>query len=85
MSFGARLRRLRDEHKLTQAELAYRLNSDGTSESGTSKIDTVSISRWERGMLPRLDTVVRIARVFSVTLDDLVRDDETVSATGTDG
>lgn len=88
MSFGARLRRLRAEHKLTQADLAFRLNSDGTSEGAESKVDTVSISRWERGVLPRLDTAKRIARVFGVSIDSLMDDaSETgeTGATGTDG
>lgn len=85
MSFGSRLRRLREQHKLTQADLAFKLNSDG-SEGVDSKVDSVSISRWERGVLPRLDTAKRIARVFGVSIDWLVSGESaSVGATGTDG
>ena len=54
--------RLRTENKLTQAELAEKLNY-------TDK----SISKWERGdSLPTLEVMIKLSEIFNVSLDYLV-------------
>lgn len=62
MSFGPRLRKLRENKKITQKELAKILN---TSES--------AIGMYERGERePNFETVDKIANYFSVTSDYLL-------------
>ena len=59
---GSRLRQLRDETKITQQELAKRLAIDRTTYIGYEK------NRRE----PDIDTIIKIANYYSVTLDYLV-------------
>lgn len=60
--FAERLRLLRDARQLSQARLAELLG-----------IDPRSYNRWERGgNVPHLDTLIRIADILQVTLDELV-------------
>lgn len=64
--FGERLRQLRQAHKLTQTDLAHRL---GLARHGY-------ISNLEAGRkAPSLELVVRIADLFRVTTDDLLREE----------
>ena len=61
---GKNIARLRAEHKLTQLELAERLNYSDKS-----------ISKWERGeAVPDVCVLVKLSEMFSVTLDQLVSD-----------
>jgi transcriptional regulator with XRE-family HTH domain len=61
-AFAERLKLLRQSRNITQARLAKLL-----------EIDPRAYSRWERGdNLPHLDTLVKIADVLQVTLDELV-------------
>ncbi len=61
-AFSERLKLLRQSRSITQARLAQLLD-----------IDPRAYSRWERGdNHPHLDTLVRIADVLQVTLDELV-------------
>jgi transcriptional regulator with XRE-family HTH domain len=61
-AFAERLKLLRQSRNITQARLATLL-----------EIDPRAYSRWERGdNLPHLDTLVKIADVLQVTLDELV-------------
>ena len=63
--FGAKLRSLRRRHAMKQAELAERL---GLASQGY-------IANLEAGQeVPSLDLVVRVARVFDVSSDYLLRD-----------
>ena len=60
--FATRLRQARTTRKMTQTRLAELL-----------KVDRRVYNRWERGgALPLLDTVVRIAQVLQISLDELV-------------
>ena len=60
--FGERLREARSLRGLTQARLAEMLG-----------ISPRVYNRWERGAaVPRLDTVVRVAEILDVSLDELV-------------
>lgn len=59
MTIGERIRELRKQQGLTQAELASRLN-----------IPYQSIGQWERGIRnPKPDTIARIAAALNVGLD----------------
>lgn len=61
-AFADRLRKLREDRGLTQARLAELLD---TSPRVTN--------RWETGAaLPRLDTLVQLADLLEVSLDELV-------------
>jgi DNA-binding XRE family transcriptional regulator len=58
---GRNIRRLRMERNMTQRELAWHL-----------KISVQAVSKWERGCTyPDLSLLLPIARLFSVTLDEL--------------
>lgn len=59
--FSERLKALREARKLTQARLAELLEADPRV-----------YNRWERGIAtPQLDTVVKIANILQVSLDEL--------------
>jgi transcriptional regulator with XRE-family HTH domain len=59
--FAARLRALREARKMTQVRLAELL-----------EVAPRVYNRWERGTaLPQLETVVRIAQLLQVSLDEL--------------
>lgn len=63
--FGERLRQLRRNHKLTQTDLAHQL---GLARHGY-------ISNLEAGRkAPSLELVVRVADLFGITTDDLLRE-----------
>lgn len=60
--FADRLRLLRESRQLTQVRLAELV-----------EVDPRAYNRWERGTIaPHLDTLVKIADVFQVSLDELV-------------
>lgn len=66
-AFAERLKLLRQSRSMTQARLAKLLS-----------IDPRAYSRWERGdNVPHLDTLIKIADVLQVTLDELVGRSET--------
>jgi len=61
-AFAERLKLLRQSRNMTQVRLAQLL-----------EVDPRAYSRWEKGSnLPHLDTLVKIADVLQVTLDELV-------------
>lgn len=58
-----RIKELREKAKLTQAELADSLG-----------VKRVTVSQWERGEnKPRIDTLIKMSKLFQVTTDDLLR------------
>jgi transcriptional regulator with XRE-family HTH domain len=60
--FAERLRLLRESRQLTQVRLAELI-----------EVDPRAYNRWERGTIaPHLDTLIKIADVFQVSLDELV-------------
>lgn len=62
MSLGTNISRLRAEKRLSQGELADILN-----------VSRQSVSKWETdASVPDLDKLVKLSRVFDVTLDELV-------------
>lgn len=66
LKIGANIRRLRMQHGLSQRALAERLN-----------VSFQAISKWESGRnYPDIETIVRLSRLFGVTLDELTGADE---------
>jgi transcriptional regulator with XRE-family HTH domain len=60
--FAERLRLLRESRQLTQTRLAELI-----------EVDPRAYNRWERGTIaPHLDTLIKIADVLQVSLDELV-------------
>lgn len=74
--FGTKLRQLRHQHGLLQAEAAQKL---GLAKRGY--ISNLETGRKE----PSLELVVRIADLFGVTTDYLLRDDVPIEALATSG
>ncbi|MGR5335304.1 helix-turn-helix domain-containing protein [Vibrio gigantis] len=67
MLFGKYLRRYRVENELTQAQAAIKLNLTG---GDLANIDTVSLSRWERGTTkPTITRSIRVLREFTNNLE----------------
>jgi repressor LexA len=66
-----KLKQLRKENKLTQAELAYRLG-----------VTQQTIAKWEAGRaMPEPETIARIAGFFGVTTDHLLDLTDILNAT----
>ena len=62
MSLGTNIIRLRAEKHLSQGDLAEALD-----------VSRQSVSKWETdSSVPDLDKLVRLSKLFGVTLDDLV-------------
>ena len=72
---GGRIRDLRREHGLTQTELADSL-----------RVSFQAVSNWERGVAPpELENIIRIAEIFGVTVDSLLRPSGEALFLGIDG
>ena len=69
MDFGTQIKKLRSSRKLTQEQLAQKLN-----------VSRRTISSWENNRnLPDLEMVVRIAKIFTLSLDQLILGDPTMA------
>ncbi len=62
--FGEKLRLLRKQDGLSQAQVADRL---GVNQS--------HVARIEKGLKPSVDLILKIADIFGVTTDQLMRDE----------
>lgn len=70
MTLGSHIATLRAAQGLSQAELAELL-----------EVSRQSVSKWETdASVPELDKLLRLAQVFGITLDQLVKGDGSVSA-----
>ena len=70
MEFHEKLQELRKSRSLTQEELAEALF-----------VSRTAVSKWESGRgYPNIDSLKEIARFFSVSIDELIRPEEVVSA-----
>ena len=70
MTFGEKIKSLREQNGITQDDLAERLY-----------VTRTAVSKWENDKgLPSIDTLKRIAELFGVTLDELVSDDAVKNA-----
>ena len=68
MDFGAKLKALRTERGLTQEQLAARLY-----------VSRTAVSKWETGGgSPNLDSLQAVARLFDVSVDDLLSTDDLI-------
>lgn len=69
MDFGSQIKKLRTSRKLTQEQLAQKLN-----------VSRKTISSWENNRnLPDLEMVVMIAKTFQLSLDQLILGDPTMT------
>lgn len=65
MTLGEKILSLRAMHKMSQAELAEKL-----------EVSRQSVSKWEtEASIPELDKLILMSELFHVTLDELVRSD----------
>lgn len=66
MSLSEKITALRTEQKLSQGDVAEKLG-----------VSRQSVSKWETGQsVPELDKIVKLADLFGVSVDELVRDGE---------
>ena len=66
MSFNDKLKELRKENKLSQEQLAEKLN-----------ISRQAISKWESGKAyPDIDNLILLAKILEVSLDELLIDEK---------
>ena len=66
MSLAEKIATLRGERKLSQGDLAEKL-----------EVSRQSVSKWETGQsVPELDKLIKLADLFGVSVDQLVRDGE---------
>lgn len=65
MTLAEKIAALRGERKLSQGDLAEKLD-----------VSRQSVSKWETGQaVPELDKIIKLADLFGVTVDELVRDE----------
>ena len=66
------LKRLRKEHQYTQENVAEKINDSRQS-----------IAKWENGeSTPDIDTLIKLSKLYNVTLDNLVNHSEDKSGIG---
>lgn len=67
MTLAEKITALRGERKLSQGDVAEKLD-----------VSRQSVSKWETGQaVPELDKIIKLADLFGVSVDELVRDGET--------
>ena len=65
MTLAEKIAALRGERKLSQGDLAEKLD-----------VSRQSVSKWETGQaVPELDKIIKLADVFGVSVDELVREE----------
>lgn len=70
MNFAEKLRNLRKQFKLSQEQLAEKIN-----------VSRQAITKWEiDGGLPDIENLMKIAALFSVSMDDLLSDEKFANA-----
>lgn len=65
-TFSEKLKKLREEKKLTQGDLAKVLSTD------INKVSPQNVSYWEKGRQPSFEMLINIAKYFNVTTDYLI-------------
>lgn len=67
MTLGEKIYELRTQHNLSQGDLANKLD-----------VSRQSISKWENGnSTPDLDKLTKLGKIFNISLDELVNNEET--------
>ena len=69
-TFSERLRHIRKSKKITQQELADKL-----------EIDIKSVSRWENGSVPTIELAVSLSKALDVSLNELLGIEDNNSVT----
>ena len=70
MTFGEKLRHLRDHKQMLQEELATALNKFQKKATFTRNM----IARWETDLdTPRIDRLLALSNYFGKTVDELIR------------
>lgn len=65
MTLGEKISALRNQHEMSQGDLAEKMN-----------VSRQSISKWETDTsVPELDKLIQLSKVFHITLDELVKGD----------
>lgn len=65
MTLGEKITALRSQHKMSQGDLAEKLN-----------VSRQSVSKWEtNASIPELDKLLLLSDLFGITLDALVKGD----------
>lgn len=65
MTLGEKISLLRNQHEMSQGDLAEKMN-----------VSRQSISKWETDTsVPELDKLIQLSEVFHITLDELVKGD----------
>ena len=65
MTLGEKISALRNQHNMSQGDLAEKMN-----------VSRQSISKWETDTsVPELDKLILLSEVFNITMDDLVKGD----------
>lgn len=65
VSFGMRLKEIREFYGMTQKVLANEL-----------EVDVKSVSNWERGIkLPEIDSVVELAKLYNMSVGEILEDE----------
>ena len=68
MTLGEKISALRNQHEMSQGDLAEKMN-----------VSRQSISKWETDTsVPELDKLIQLSEVFHITLDELVKGEEKV-------
>lgn len=63
MTLGEKITTLRNQHEMSQGDLAEKMN-----------VSRQSISKWETdASIPELDKLIMLSELFGITLDDLVK------------
>lgn len=71
MNFGEKLKTLRIKHELSQEKLAEMLN-----------VSRQAVTKWEnQNGMPDIENLKTIARIFDVTIDSLVFEEEDIEST----
>lgn len=66
MYFYQKLQNIRKEKRITQEELADKLN-----------VSRQAVSKWESGQtMPEIEKIIQIAKMYDVSLDYLLKDED---------
>ena len=75
MLFNEKLKMLRKESKMTQEQLAEKLN-----------VSRQAITKWESGDgVPDIENLKQISKLFNITIDELVKEEKNVQIEGEKG
>ena len=66
MNLGDKIKKYREENKLTQRDIA-----------GILEVEPATVSKYESGMIePNIESIKRLAKIFGITIDELLKTEE---------